>query len=173
MHELTQEKFLFFLMAREHILNFLKKKLQKEFTPMDLVKRYLPLKKLISITKNILMMYEGDEVEMFFINEFFNQTDGKEYIKASDYLIILLGIFEKMIEAGLTPIPRTVKTGNQSGKKQFKKGRFYPLGNPFDHHSFGCLGAIHSNAHGHLQDRKKKARLTGFYGVIIQNSKVL
>lgn len=149
-------------MAREHILQFMKKKLEREFTPMDMIKRYLPMKALISLIKNFLMMYEGDEVQIFFVNEFFNYTDEHEYIQASEFLVMMVEIYQKMLNTGLNPVPRKVKIPRKKAKN-FNKGKFYPDGNPFDHHSFACLGAVHNNSHGHLQDRKKKKDVVDWF----------
>lgn len=150
MKDLDQDELMFFLMVREHILQFLKKKLENDFREIDIIKRYLPIKHLLKIMKNILMMYEGEEMQIFFKEMFLEYKGKEEFIRLGNFIVMLMEIYRKMKIAGYKPTTKTVPVPKKR-KRDTKKGRFYPWGNPYDHHSFKCLGEIH----GHLQDRKK------------------
>jgi hypothetical protein len=149
MYNQKTETFLFFLMAREHVLKFLRKIVGGMFTSKDIGQRYLNTKQCLKLIKDMVMMYQGDQVDIFFIDEFFKQTHSNDYILIRSFLVMLTNIYVKMVDSGLEP---AMKPQVKLRKKKKSRKKFYPFGGPMDIHTYGCL---FDDETGKLQDRKK------------------
>jgi hypothetical protein len=84
------------------------------------------------------MNYEGEEIGDFFLQEFFHlsKIQLENFIKISDFLVTMIEIYSKMLDEGM--MPKVIRIP-KSPKQKTRRKKFYPQGNPKDHHSFRCL----------------------------------
>ena len=143
-------------MAREHVIQKLKKILgTPNYNHEEMSKRYFNTKQCLKQIKNIVMMYKDEEIEAFFVDEFFGNLGNGSHILIHEFLISVTDIYHSMIDKGLEPKIRKIRYKPNITPK--KKGNYYPFGSIYDNQTYKRLvnqGELGS-ASGALQDRKK------------------
>lgn len=152
----TKRALFFLLLTREHILSYMKK-LVGSGTSMELLdNKSFTISQCITMLKNVMMMYSGEHLEIFFIEEFFKIFMGKDSILIYDFIGGMVEIFLRLRKSGIDF--EILDVNFTQKRKRDKSGLgYYPYGNIFGSHSVNCFLDIGEEV-GLLPKRKNELK---------------